>query len=132
MRSGGRPAAARAGRVCSGSAISRPPPRLIGGTAEVLTIAFAFRSAQPLRARNGCADRNAKAIVRTSAVPPISRGGGREIADPEQTLPARAAAGRPPERIHPAGPVPGQSLRTDQRSGVTHLVWAYGCVTVAG
>ena len=39
-------AAAWAGRICSGSAISRPTPRLIVGTAEVPAIGFVFRLAR--------------------------------------------------------------------------------------
>src|ERR1700739_2887323 len=82
--------------------------------------------------RGGRADWNTKAIVGASAVPPICRGVGREIADPQEILPTRAAAGCPAERIRPASPVPGQPLSTHQRSGVTHLVRACGHVTVAG
>src|ERR1700731_96728 len=67
------------------------------------------------------ADWNTKPIAATSAVPKISRGVRHKIANPEEIEPAQADAGCGRGRIRPS-PVPGQSLRTRERSGITHLI----------
>src|ERR1700733_11829802 len=75
-------------------------------------------------ARTRCADRNPKPIAGAPAAPALSRHIASNIIDPNEILPPHAAARRSRERIHTAGPIPGQPLRARQRGGVTHLIRA--------